>query len=131
MDMRAMIAGLTFALIWSSAFTSARIIVTNAPPLTVSALRFLIAGCIALILAKLLGQSLRLTRQQWRLTILFGICQNALYLGMNFIAMTRIEASVAAIIASSLPLLVALAGWLLSTENIRPLGLFGLAAGLG
>ncbi|MEM7719558.1 MAG: DMT family transporter [Pseudomonadota bacterium] len=131
MDMRAMIAGLTFALIWSSAFTSARIIVTNAPPLTVSALRFLLAGLIALLLAKLMGQSLRLTRQQWRLTILFGICQNALYLGMNFIAMTRVEASVAAIIASSLPLLVALAGWLSSTETIRPLGLLGLAAGLG
>ncbi|HAB38456.1 MAG TPA: EamA family transporter, partial [Rhodobacteraceae bacterium] len=33
MDIRAIIMGLTFALIWSSAFTSARIIVTNASPL--------------------------------------------------------------------------------------------------
>ncbi len=130
MDIRALIAGLTFALIWSSAFTSARILVTNAPPLTVSALRFLIAGLIALALARALGQSLRLTPQQWRLTILFGICQNALYLGLNFVAMQTVEASVAAIIASSLPLLVALAGWLISGENVRPLGMVGLAAGI-
>jgi len=131
MDIRALIAGLAFALIWSSAFTSARIIVTNAPPLTVSALRFLITGLIALAIARYIGQSLRLTPSQWRLTILFGICQNALYLGLNFIAMTRVEASVAAIIASSLPLLVALAGWLISGEKIRPLGMVGLAAGIG
>lgn len=131
MDIRALIAGLTFALIWSSAFTSARILVTNAPPLTVSALRFLIAGVIAMALARALGQSWRLTRQQWRLTILFGICQNALYLGLNFVAMQTVEASVAAIIASSLPLLVALAGWLISGETVRPLGVIGLAAGIG
>ncbi len=131
MDIRALIAGLTFALIWSSAFTSARIIVTNAPPLSVSAVRFLIAGLIALALARAVGQSWRLTQQQWRLTILFGICQNALYLGLNFVAMTTVEASVAAIIASSLPLLVALAGWLISGETVRPLGLVGLAAGIG
>ncbi|MEO1536828.1 MAG: DMT family transporter [Pseudomonadota bacterium] len=131
MDFRAMIAGLTFALIWSSAFTSARVLVTNAPPLSVSALRFLIAGIIALALAKAMGQSLRLTPSQWRLTILFGICQNALYLGLNFMAMTTVEASVAAIIASSLPLLVALAGWAISGETVRPLGMIGLAAGIG
>ena len=33
------IMGLAFAVMWSSAFTSARIIVTNAPPLTVSAIK--------------------------------------------------------------------------------------------
>lgn len=131
MDIRALVAGLAFALIWSSAFTSARILVTNAPPLTVSALRFLIAGLIALALARAVGQSLRLTPAQWRLTILFGICQNALYLGLNFIAMQTVEASLAAIIASSLPLLVALLGWAISGETLRPLGMAGLAAGIG
>ncbi len=130
MDIRAILAGLTFALIWSSAFTSARIIVTNAPPLTVSALRFLIAGIIALAIARAMGQSWRLTAHQWRLTILFGVCQNALYLGLNFTAMQTIEASLAAIIASALPLLVALAGWLITGEKVRPLGIAGLVAGI-
>lgn len=130
MDTRAIFAGLAFALIWSSAFTSARIIVTNAPPLSISALRFLIAGVIAIAIARALGESWKLTPQQWRLTVLFGVCQNALYLGLNFVAMQTIEASLAAIIASSLPLLVALFGWIISGETIRPLGLGGLLAGI-
>lgn len=130
MDIRALVAGLTFALIWSSAFTSARILVTHAPPLSISAIRFLLAGVVAVTLARALGQTWRLTPQQWRLTIVFGICQNALYLGLNFVAMQTVEASLAAIIASSLPLLVALIGWLALGERVRPLGAFGLAAGI-
>ncbi len=129
MDIRAILMGLAFALMWSSAFTSARIIVTNAPPLTVSSVRFLIAGVVTLAIARALGQSFRLTRQQWRLTIVFGICQNALYLGLNFVAMQTVEASIAAIIASSLPLWVGLAGWLIWDERVGPLGVVGLVGG--
>ena len=39
MDVRAIFAGLAFALIWSSAFTSARIIVADAPPMLALSLR--------------------------------------------------------------------------------------------
>ncbi|MEM6657418.1 MAG: DMT family transporter [Pseudomonadota bacterium] len=129
MDLRAIAMGLVFAFIWSSAFTSARIIVADASPLFSLALRFLISGLLGVTIARAVGQSWRLTRSQWRATILFGICQNALYLGLNFYAMQTVEASVAAIIASTMPLLVALASWLLFGERLRPLGVIGLIAG--
>ncbi len=131
MDPRAILMGLAFALMWSSAFTSARIIVADASPLFSLALRFLISGLIGVTLARLMGQTWRLTRSQWYATFLFGICQNALYLGLNFIAMQTIQASLAAIIASTMPLLVALASWLFLGERLRPLGIFGLFAGVG
>ncbi|WP_375257348.1 DMT family transporter [Citreimonas sp.] len=130
MDLRALFLGLAFAAMWSSAFTSARIIVAAAPPVGALALRFLISGLIAVALAWALGQSWRLTRAQWRATIVFGLCQNALYLGLNFVAMQTVEASLAAIIASTMPLLVALAGWLVFREAIRPLAAAGLVAGV-
>ncbi|SDX35662.1 Uncharacterized membrane protein [Ruegeria halocynthiae] len=129
MDLRAIVMGLFFALIWSSAFTSARIIVSDASPLFSLALRFLISGLLGVAIARVMGQSWHLTRAQWRATILFGICQNALYLGLNFYAMQTVEASLAAIVASTMPLLVALAGWLLLDERLRPLGIIGLLAG--
>lgn len=129
MDLRAIAMGLVFAFIWSSAFTSARIIVADASPLFSLALRFLISGVIGVAIARSMGQNWHLTRDQWRATILFGICQNALYLGLNFYAMQTVEASLAAIIASTMPLLVALAGWLLLGERLRPVGIVGLMAG--
>lgn len=122
--------GLVFALMWSSAFTSARVIVEYAPPLTALALRFLISGLIGVGIACVLGQSARLSRRQWLGVLIFGVCQNALYLGLNFVAMQTVPASLAAIIASTMPLLVAVAGWLVFGTKVRPLGLAGLIAGV-
>jgi drug/metabolite transporter (DMT)-like permease len=130
MDLRSIFMGLAFALMWSSAFTSARMIVADAPPMTALAIRFLISGLIGITIAAALGQNWRLNRRQWRSVMIFGLCQNALYLGLNFIAMQWIEASLAAIIASTMPLLVALLGWVFFGEKVRPLGLAGLVAGV-
>ncbi|TKA95949.1 DMT family transporter [Cereibacter changlensis] len=130
MDLRSIGMGLAFAFMWSSAFTSARMIVADAPPLTALALRFLVSGLIGIALAAALGQSARLSKASWRGVVIFGICQNALYLGFNFVAMQWVEASLAAIVASTMPLLVALAGWLIFGERVRPLGVFGLLLGM-
>jgi drug/metabolite transporter (DMT)-like permease len=131
MDLRAILMGLAFALMWSSAFTSARMIVADAPPVTALAVRFVISGCIGIAIAAALGQTARLTRAQWRATVIFGLCQNALYLGFYFVAMQRIEAGLASIAASTMPLIVGLAGWLIQGERLRPMAVAGLAAGFG
>ncbi len=128
-DFYAMAMGIAFSLMWSSAFATARIIVAAAPPLMALSVRFLISGLIAVIIARALGQSWRLTRPLMRSVVIFGLCQNALYLGLNFVAMQHIEASLASIIASSMPLIVALLGWLWQGEKVGPLGLVGLCAG--
>lgn len=130
MDIRAIVMGLAFAAMWSSAFTSARVIVEFAPPLTALAFRFLVSGTLGVLIAFALGQTMRLTRQQWIGVVVFGICQNALYLGLNFVAMQTIAASLAAIIASTMPLLVALVGWLFLGQKIKALGVAGLIAGV-
>jgi drug/metabolite transporter (DMT)-like permease len=129
MDLRAILAGLAFALIWSSAFTSARIIVADAPPILSLSLRFLISGLIGIVIARMLGQTWWLTPGQWKATIVFGICQNALYLGLNFVAMQSIEASLASIIASTMPLAVGFAGWVFFSERLSWVGILGLLAG--
>ncbi|MBW4707047.1 DMT family transporter [Roseobacter sp. YSTF-M11] len=130
MDIRAILAGLAFAMMWSSAFTSARIIVADASPLAALTLRYLCSGLLGVAIARALGQSWHLTPAQWRATIVFGILQNAVYLGLNFVAMQTIQASVAAIIASTMPLLVALAGWAFLGERLKPLTTAGLVAGV-
>ena len=130
MDLRAALMGILFVVMWSSAFATARIIVADAPPLASLAVRFAISGLLAVGLARILGQSWRLTGAQTRSVILFGLCQNALYLGLNFVAMQKLEASLAAIIAASMPLLVAALGWVFRGEKVSPLGIAGLVAGM-
>ncbi|WP_296417861.1 DMT family transporter [Pseudooctadecabacter sp.] len=130
MDGKAVLMGVVFGLMWASAFTSARVIVAYAPPLYALAIRFLISGVIGVAVARAMGQSWHLTRAQWGAVVIFGISQNALYLGLNFVAMQTVEASLAAIVASTMPLLVAFASWAAFGERIRPLGVAGLLAGV-
>ena len=129
MDVRSWAMGLSFAIMWSSAFSSARIIVANASPFGALSIRFLISGIIGILIAKWIGQNFKLTKAQWKATIIFGIFQNALYLGLNFFAMQTTEASLASIIASSMPLMVAFAGWFIFRERLSSLGALGLLLG--
>jgi probable blue pigment (indigoidine) exporter len=129
-DFRAILMGVAFALMWSSAFATARIIVASAPPLAALSLRFLISGLIAIVIARALGQSWRLTGPQARSILLFGLCQNAAYLGLNFVAMQSVEASLAAIIAASMPLIVAALGWVFLRQQVPALGVIGLITGM-
>ena len=129
-DSTAILMGLVFGLVWASAFTSARIIVQYAPPLYALSFRFLVSGIIGVMIARAMGQSWHLTRRQWAAVVVFGVAQNAIYLGLNFVAMQTIEASLAAIVASTMPLLVALASWMIFGEKLRPIGIAGLFAGM-
>ena len=129
MDIRAIVMGLAFAFMWSSAFTSARIIVAAAPPISSLAVRFVVSGLIGIAIAAALGQKIRLTRGQWISVVVFGISQNALYLGLNFVAMQWIEAGFASIIASTMPLIVAFLGWAVFRDRLTPLAFGGLVLG--
>lgn len=130
-DLLALFLGCLFALIWASAFTSGRIIVSHVPPLTALGIRFALSGAIGMAIAFALGQRVNLSRAGWKAVIVFGICQNALYLGLNFTAMQWIEASLASIIASAMPLAVALASLLFLRERINWVGTIGLIGGMG
>ena len=128
-DWRALGLGLAFATIWSSAFTSSRIVVEYWPPFLVLTVRFLASGLLALGIGYAAGQRIRLTPAEWRAVVIFGVCQNALYLGLFHFAMQTVEAGLAAIIASALPLCVAALGRLFLGQRLAPLAVAGLFVG--
>ena len=130
MKPRDLILGVSFALIWSSAFTSARISMFDAPPFLLLSLRFFLSGIIAIGLAHIVGQSVDFSKSEWSAIFIFGIFQNTIYLGLNFVAMQWIDASLAATIASLLPLVVTILLWLFFKETLTSLGLAGLIIGL-
>ena len=130
MDYKSIFMGILFSVIWSSAFTSARILMSSAPPFLVLSLRFMISGLLAIAIARLLGQNFNLSKQEWVGVLIFGFCQNVLNLGLNFVALQWIDASMAAIIASMLPLVVASISWILLIEKPGIIGVLGLVAGM-
>ncbi len=129
LDSLSLVMGIVFSIIWSSAFTSARILVSSAPPLMILSVRFMISGLLGMALARARGQKIQLDREEWYAVAIIGVCQNALYLGLNFLAMQWIGAGVAAILASLLPLIVAAVSWVFLGERTSLTGILGLTAG--
>jgi probable blue pigment (indigoidine) exporter len=124
-----LLMGVAFAMIWSSAFSVAKIIVAHTPPFAVSAVRFAVAATIAGSLALALGQKFPRGRFAWQAIVILGLCQNTLYLGLFFTAMTRIPAGLSAIIASAMPLVVASLAPALIGERVGLAKAAGLAIG--
>ena len=130
MEPKSVIMGLGFVILWSSAFTSAKIIVQYSPPLLILAVRFFLTGSLGLLLAKLFCEKTSLTKKEWYSIVAFGLCQNTVYLGCNFIAMGSIDAFLAVIIASMLPLLVAIFSWVIKIDKIGFMGILGMVFGV-
>ncbi|MEM9783331.1 MAG: DMT family transporter [Pseudomonadota bacterium] len=126
-----LVMGVGFAVIWSSAFSVGKILVTEVPPFTVSALRFALSAVLAGALACALGQRLPRGREAWRAILILGTCQNTLYLGFFFNAMTLIPAGLASILASAMPLVVAALAPLMIGERIGGVRATGLILGFG
>ena len=129
MNLKSLLMGLTFILFWSSAFTSAKILVSNSPPLLVLGIRFLLTGAFGILINSIFFDKIKLNSSDWKFILLFGICQNTLYLGLNFLAMDRIDAYLAVIVASLLPIFVAIISFFLRKDKIHFLSVIGIIVG--
>ncbi len=95
--------------------------------------RFLLAGVLLALILTLTGRSIRVTRRELAASALLGLSLLALGVGMVTLAETRIDSSIAAMIAGSVPLQVILLRTLarervaLATRLSVLVGLAGLA----
>ncbi len=82
-------------------------------------------------IALALRQPLPKTRYAWLVASAIGVLANALYLGLTYTALRHLSSGMAAIIASTNPLVLALVAPRLLGERLTPLKALGLALGFG
>ncbi len=128
-------------LVWGSTYFGIKVAVDTIPPLLAAGSRFLVAGLLLAAILALRGTSLRVSRRELAASAVVGALLLGLGVGLVHVAETRIDSSVAAMIAGTVPLQIIVLR-LLSGENparatrLSTLtGLFGLllvvAPGLG
>jgi drug/metabolite transporter (DMT)-like permease len=127
--------------VWGSTYFAIKIAVDTLPPLLTAGSRFLAAGLILTALLASRGRSFRVTRREFLSNATVGVLLLTLGVGVVHVAETRIDSSVAAMIAGTVPLQVIVlrlaAGEqpLLATRLSTLAGLVGLvlvvAPGLG
>ncbi|MEP6820714.1 MAG: EamA family transporter [Chthoniobacterales bacterium] len=116
-------------LIWGSTYLAILFAIRSIPPLLMAGTRFLCAGAILYLAARLSGAA-RSRPIEWRTAAIVGAC---LLLGGNggvTLAEQYVPSGLAALLVATVPLYVVLLSWLFGmTERPRPMTMVGLAGG--
>jgi drug/metabolite transporter (DMT)-like permease len=123
----------TVYLVWGSTYVAIKVSVRTLPAFLSAGSRFLLAGALLALILTLTGRSIRVTRRELAASAVLGLALLTLGVGLVTMAETRIDSSIAAMIAGTVPLQVILLRTLarervaLATRLSVLVGLAGLA----
>ncbi|SHK18604.1 EamA family transporter [Maribacter aquivivus] len=116
--------------IWGSTYLWNKIAVTELPAFMLAGIRFVIAGSLIFIISKILGFSLKITKQQFKNTILAGFLFLTFGNGVVVWALKFVDSSFAALEVSAQPLVVLIMMRLFQGKKIQPMSIVGVVLGI-
>ncbi|MEE9318804.1 MAG: EamA family transporter [Rhodospirillales bacterium] len=120
------------ALIWSSSFMAIKVGVESIPPLTLAAVRVILAAVILYGATRLRGERLPSGLRFWTFCFLLGVIGNGLPFSLIGWGEQRISSSLAAILMSVMPLAtVVMAHFFTAGDRMTPAKLAGVVIGFG
>ena len=124
------ITPLIFVLLWSTGFIGAKYILPYAEPFVFLTIRYFFATLILVALAKILKESLKISKAAIKQSMIVAVFLHVIYIGGVFYAVfIDIPAGITAVIVSLQPILVSLLAIPLLGENLSYRQVFGLALG--
>lgn len=131
MKSMAKFAPLVFVLLWSTGFVGAKYILPFAEPFVFLTIRYAIATLLLVIIAKSIGESLTLNRDQIWQSIAVGVFLQVIYIGGVFYAVhLGVPAGITSAIVSLQPIVVSVLAVRFLGERIRWVQGAGLLLGL-
>jgi len=124
------ITPLIFVLLWSTGFIGAKYILPYAEPFVFLTIRYFFATLILVALAKILKESLKISKAAIKQSMIVAVFLHVIYIGGVFYAVfIDIPAGITAVIVSLQPILVSLLAIPLLGERLSYRQVFGLALG--
>jgi len=119
-----------FLLLWTSAFSVAKLAIVDCPPLLLLAGRFLIAGVLMLAIAAINRVPWNLSARSIALFALLGIANQAIYLGLGYVGLRTVSSGLSVLIFSANPIVTAVFATLFLGESVTWGKIVGLALGI-
>lgn len=111
-------------VLWAGSFIAMKLAIGVYGPMVVVFARMVLAsGCLLLLVRRF--KSVRYQRGDWKLLLFMALCEPCLYFVCEGMALTYTSASQAGMIVAMLPLMVAMAAWVVLKERLRPRTWFG------
>jgi len=117
-------------VIWGSTYLLNKIAVTELPPFKIASIRFISAGVIIFIIAKLMGISLAITRKQLFNAIIAGFLFLTFGNGVVVWALKYVDSGFTALEISAQPLVVLLLMRILEGKKIQTMSVIGVIFGI-
>lgn len=117
-------------VIWSSTWLMIKVGLAGAPPFTAAGIRLIIASFLIFVILWRRGMRLPRTAAFYRLSLFLGTVQMAGGYGLVYWGEQHISSGLAAILFSSMPLLVAVLARLVVGEALSVLKVIGIIAGV-
>ena len=117
-------------VIWGSTYLLNKIAVSELPPFNLASIRFISAGVLIFIIAKLFGISLSVTREQLGNTIIAGFLFLTFGNGIIVWALKYVDSGFAALEISAQPLVVLLLMRILQGKKIKTMSVIGVILGV-
>ena len=117
-------------VIWGSTYLLNKIAVTELPPFKIASIRFISAGVIIFIIAKLMGISLAITRKQLLNAIIAGFLFLTFGNGVVVWALKYVDSGFTALEISAQPLVVLLLMRILEGKKIQTMSVIGVVLGI-
>ncbi len=130
MDKRAWTGLLALSVLWGGSFFFVGVAVKEVPPLTVAAIRVLVAAIVLLGVLKLTGLALPRRRDVWQAFLIMGLLNNAIPFSLTFWGQTHIPSGLASILNATTPISTVLVAHAFSDdEKLTPGRLLGVLTG--
>lgn len=100
------LAGLVFAVLWSSASTATKVALTVSQPLVIAVTRFGVASLIMLMVAHLVLRKPLPQKKEWKPLAIYGMLNITIYLGLYVFAMQQVTASIGALTVAVSPVFI-------------------------
>tara|TARA_B110000503_G_scaffold103043_2_gene153894 strand:- start:17811 stop:18737 length:927 start_codon:yes stop_codon:yes gene_type:complete len=125
-----LIAFIFIYVIWGSTYLFNKIIVSEVAPFFIGAIRFITAGILIMIIAKLLKLKLHITKKQFLNCFIAGFLFLVYGNGVFVWALKFVDSGFAALLASTQPLFVLLLMRLVDRKPMQKKSIFGVSLGL-
>lgn len=100
------IAGIFFAILWSSASAATKIGLTSAQPFVIAVTRFFIAGGMMLFITHFILKNRLPQKNEWKQLAIYGALNITIYLGLYVIAMQNVSAGLGSLSVGTNPVMI-------------------------
>ena len=118
-------------VIWGTTFAAIRVAIETIPTFLVSGVRFLLAGLLLLLIAKLTGARFPSSKGEWRDQAVAGLLMAGAANTLVVYAEHELSSGLAALLAATIPIWMAAMESILGISSLAPMRIAGLVLGFG